>query len=46
MPATALGSFAHDGLGIHRDTIRTDALAISAIIAVALAGNAFLRRNK
>ena len=46
MAAIALGSFAHDGLGIHRDTIRIDALAVSAIIAVALAGNVFLRRNK
>jgi hypothetical protein len=46
MAATALGSFAHDGLGIHRDTIRIDALALSTIIAVALAGNAFLRRHK
>jgi hypothetical protein len=30
MAATALGAFAHDGLGIHRDTIRIDALASAA----------------
>jgi hypothetical protein len=46
MAATALGAFAHDGLGIHPDTIRIDALASAAIIGVALAGNIFLRRDK
>ena len=46
MAATALGSLAHDGFGIHRDTIRTDALASAAVIGVALAGNALLKRNK
>jgi hypothetical protein len=46
MATTALGAFAHDGLGIHRDTIRMDALASATIIGVALAGHALLRRNK
>ena len=45
MAATVLGVFAHDGLGIHRDTIRMDALASATIIGVALAGNALLRRK-
>ena len=35
-----------DGLGIHRDTIRMDALASAAVIGFALAGHALLRRNK
>ena len=46
MAATTLGSLAHDGLGIHRDTIRMDALASAAVIGFALAGHALLRRNK
>jgi hypothetical protein len=46
MAATALGLFAHDGLGIHRDTIRIDALASAAVIGFALAGHALLRRDK
>jgi Na+-driven multidrug efflux pump len=46
MAATVLGSLAHDGLGIHRDTIRIDALAIAAFIGFALAGSTLLSRNK
>jgi hypothetical protein len=46
MAATVLGALAHDGLGIHRDTLRIDALASAAIIGFALAGNALLKRNK
>jgi hypothetical protein len=45
MTATVLWSFAHDGLGIHRDTIRIDALASAAVIGFALAGHALLRRK-
>ena len=46
MAATVLGSLAHDGLGIHRDTIRIDALVSAAFIGFALAGSNLLRRNK
>jgi hypothetical protein len=46
MAATVLGSLAHDGLGIHRDTIRIDALVSAAFIGFALASSTLLRRNK
>ena len=41
-----LGSIAHYGLGIARGAIRIDALAGAGFIALALAGDAFLTRNK
>ncbi len=44
--ATALGTLAHDGLGIHRHIIGIGALASAAIVGCAMAGNAWLRRNK
>ena len=46
MAATVLGSLAHDGLGIHRDTIRIDALVSAAFIGFALAGSTLLKRKK
>jgi hypothetical protein len=46
MFATVLGSIAHYGLGIARGAIRIDALAGAGFIALALAGDAFLTRNK
>ena len=44
--ATALGALAHDGLGIHRDIIRINALASAALIGLALASNAIGKRMK
>ena len=44
--ASLLGIVTHYGLGIARGTIRADALASAALIGVALAGGALLKRNK
>ena len=45
MAATVFGTIVHDGLGIARVTIRTDAVAFAALIGSAMATHAFLKRN-
>jgi hypothetical protein len=46
MAATVLGSIAHYGLGVTRGEIRIDAIAGAAFIALGLAGDTLLKRNK
>ena len=46
MAATVLGSIAHYGLGVTRGDIRIDAIAGAAFIALGLAGDTLLKRNK
>ena len=46
MTASLLGSIAHYGLGITRGDIRIDAIAGAAFIALGLAGDTLLKRNK
>ena len=46
MVATVLGSIAHYGLGVTRGDIRIDAIAGAAFIALGLAGDTLLKRNK
>jgi hypothetical protein len=46
MAATVLGTIAHYGLGIARGDIRIDALAGAGFVALALAGDELLKRNK
>jgi hypothetical protein len=44
--ATVLATIAHSGLGITRGDIRIDALAGAGLIALGLAGDTLLKRNK
>jgi hypothetical protein len=46
MAATVLGAIAHYDLGITRGDIRIDAIAGAAFIALGLAGDTLLKRNK
>lgn len=43
LAATVIGTLAHQGLGMHRATIRMDALAAAAFIVVALASSGLKR---
>jgi hypothetical protein len=44
--AVLLGFLVHDAFGVHRDTIRIDALVSASLIGFALASTALLQRNK
>ena len=46
LAAAVLGSIAHVGLGIPRDTIRTHALASVIIVGIAVAGAVLVGRKR